>query len=103
MAGFKIMFADCSSLAKIRPVRDVSAVSSGRIKGNKPNCIAYMRKINGDNLNNIRFEVSRHFRIKKREYLNYKNNELATNSKNKIVDSSEVLGSRTLSTRYSKN
>jgi hypothetical protein len=46
MAGFKIMFVDCSSLVKTRPVRDVSAVSSGRIKGNKQNCSAYMIKQN---------------------------------------------------------
>jgi hypothetical protein len=38
-------------------------------------------KINGDNLNNIRREASRHFRYKKREYLKDKINELATNSK----------------------
>jgi hypothetical protein len=30
-------------------------------------------KINGDNLNNVRREASRHFRNKKREYLNSKN------------------------------
>jgi hypothetical protein len=40
-------------------------------------------EINGDNLNNIRCEASRHFRNKKREYLKDKINELATNSKNK--------------------
>jgi predicted metallo-beta-lactamase superfamily hydrolase len=40
-------------------------------------------KINGDNLNNIRCEASRHFRNKKREYLKNKINQLATNSKNK--------------------
>jgi hypothetical protein len=40
-------------------------------------------KVNGDNLNNIRWETSRHFRTKKREYLKDKIDELATNSKNK--------------------
>jgi hypothetical protein len=40
-------------------------------------------EINGDNLNNVRREASRHFRNKKREYLKDKINELATNSKNK--------------------
>jgi hypothetical protein len=40
-------------------------------------------KINGDNLNNVRREVSRYFRNKKREYPKDKINELATNSKNK--------------------
>jgi hypothetical protein len=39
-------------------------------------------EINGDNLNNIRCEVSRHFRNKKREYLKDKINEVASNSKN---------------------
>jgi hypothetical protein len=35
------------------------------------------KEINGDNLNNIRHETSRHFRNKKREYLKDKINELA--------------------------
>jgi hypothetical protein len=39
------------------------------------------REINGDNLNNIRRETSKHFR-KKREYVKDKINELAVNSKN---------------------
>jgi hypothetical protein len=42
-------------------------------------------EINGDNLNNVRRETSRHFRNKKREYLKGKINEFATNSKNKNV------------------
>jgi hypothetical protein len=42
-------------------------------------------EINGDNLNNIRLEGSRHFRNEKREYLEDKRNELATNSKNKNI------------------
>jgi hypothetical protein len=42
-------------------------------------------KINGDNLNNVRREASRHFRSKKRKYLKDKINELATNSKNKNI------------------
>jgi hypothetical protein len=42
-------------------------------------------EINGDNLNNIRHEASRHFRNKKRKYLKDKINELAMNSKNKNV------------------
>jgi hypothetical protein len=40
-------------------------------------------EINGDNLNTIRREASRHFRNKKREYLKNKINKLALNSKNK--------------------
>jgi glucan phosphorylase len=40
--------------------------------------------INGDNLN-VRREASRHFRNRNRKYLKDKINELATNSKNKII------------------
>jgi hypothetical protein len=40
---------------------------------------------NGHNLNNVRREASRYFRNKKREYLKYKINELAMNSKNKNI------------------
>jgi hypothetical protein len=39
-------------------------------------------EINGDNLNNISGENSRHFRNKKREYLKDKIDALAANSKN---------------------
>jgi hypothetical protein len=42
-------------------------------------------KINGDNLNNIRCEASRHFSNKKSEYPKDKINELAVNSKNKNI------------------
>ncbi|PNF33796.1 hypothetical protein B7P43_G10228 [Cryptotermes secundus] len=42
-------------------------------------------ELNGDNLNNIRRETSRHFRSKKREYLKDKIDELAMNSKNKNI------------------
>jgi hypothetical protein len=42
-------------------------------------------EINGDNLNNVTREASRHFRNKKREYAKDKINELATNSKNKSI------------------
>jgi hypothetical protein len=42
-------------------------------------------EINGDNLNNVRREASRYFRNKKREYLDDKINEVATNSKNKNI------------------
>jgi hypothetical protein len=42
-------------------------------------------EINGDNLNNVRREASRHFRNEKREYLKDKINDLATNSKNKNI------------------
>jgi hypothetical protein len=43
------------------------------------------REINGDNMNNVRYEANRHFRNKKREYLKDKINELAINSKNKNI------------------
>jgi hypothetical protein len=36
-------------------------------------------EINGDNLNNVRLEASRHFRNNKRDYLKGKINELETN------------------------
>ncbi|PNF25843.1 hypothetical protein B7P43_G11138 [Cryptotermes secundus] len=42
-------------------------------------------KMNGDNLNNIRHEMSSHFWNKKREYLKDKIDELAMNSKNKNI------------------
>jgi hypothetical protein len=40
-------------------------------------------QMNGNNLQNLRCETSRTFRIKKREYLKGKINELETNNKNK--------------------
>jgi hypothetical protein len=40
---------------------------------------------NGDNLNNVRREASRHFRNENRKYLKDKINELTTNSKNKNI------------------
>jgi hypothetical protein len=39
--------------------------------------------VNEDNLSNVRREASRHFRIKKREYVKDKINKLESNSKNK--------------------
>jgi hypothetical protein len=39
----------------------------------------------GDNLNNIRRGISRHFRNKKREYLKNKINEVASNKNNKNI------------------
>jgi hypothetical protein len=42
-------------------------------------------EINGNKLNNIRRETSRHFRNKRREYLKDKFDELATKSKNKNI------------------
>jgi hypothetical protein len=42
-------------------------------------------KINGDNLNNIRLEASRHFRNKNREYLKDRIDEIAMNGKNKNI------------------
>jgi hypothetical protein len=43
------------------------------------------REINGDNLNNIRRETSRHFMNKKWEYLKDNINELAINGKKKNI------------------
>jgi hypothetical protein len=42
-------------------------------------------EINGDNLNNVIHEASRHFRNKKRQYMKDKINELATNIRNKNI------------------
>jgi hypothetical protein len=42
-------------------------------------------KINGNNVNNKVHEANRYFRNKKREYLKYEINGLATNSKNKDI------------------
>jgi hypothetical protein len=41
--------------------------------------------VNEDNLSNVRWEASRHFRKKKREYLRDKIDELESNSKNKNI------------------
>jgi hypothetical protein len=41
---------------------------------------------NGDNLKNVRREASRHFRNKERKYLKDRINLLATNSKNKNIE-----------------
>jgi hypothetical protein len=54
-------------------------------KGAKLQWLQDPNEVNGDNLNNVRREASRHFRNKKREYLKDKINELATNSKNKNI------------------
>jgi hypothetical protein len=43
------------------------------------------KEINGDNLKIVRRKASRCFRIKKREYLKEKINELATNSKKRNI------------------
>jgi hypothetical protein len=47
--------------------------------------LQHQSQINGDNLNNVRCEVSRHFRNKKKAHLRDKINELATGSKNKNI------------------
>jgi hypothetical protein len=47
--------------------------------------LQYPSEVNGNNLNNVRREASRHFRNKKREYLKDRINELATNSKKKSI------------------
>jgi hypothetical protein len=41
--------------------------------------------VNEDNMSNVRREASRHFRKKKRVYLNDEINELESNSKNKNI------------------
>jgi hypothetical protein len=49
-------------------------------------------EINGDNLNYVTCEASRHFRAKRRKYLKQKINELARNSKNR--NSKDLYGSK---------
>ncbi|PNF21339.1 hypothetical protein B7P43_G02097 [Cryptotermes secundus] len=51
----------------------------------KLQCLQDPSELNGDNLNNIRRETSRHFRNKKRQYLKDKIDELAMNSRNKNI------------------
>jgi hypothetical protein len=55
----------------------------GQRKQAKLHWLQDQRAINGNNLNNISREVSRHFRNKKREYLKDRINTLAMNSKSK--------------------
>jgi hypothetical protein len=43
-------------------------------------------QINGNNLQNIRHEIGRTFRKKKREYLKGKINDLENNNKTKILE-----------------
>jgi hypothetical protein len=47
--------------------------------------VAKYKRINGDNLQNLRRETSRTFRNKKMEHLKFKINELETNNKNKNI------------------
>jgi hypothetical protein len=54
-------------------------------KQNKLQWLQDPREINGDNRNNIRCEVSRHFSNKKRACLKDKIDELARNSMNKNI------------------
>jgi hypothetical protein len=47
-------------------------------------------EINGDNMNNIRCEASRHFNNKKKEYLKDRILEPAMNGKNKDIREIEI-------------
>jgi hypothetical protein len=58
-------------------IRSKETSQIAMITGSEPN--------KWDNLNNVRYEASKHFRNKKREYLQDKINELATHSKNKNI------------------
>jgi hypothetical protein len=49
-----------------------------------------------DNLNKVRREASRHYRNKKKEYLNAKIEELETNSKIKKIKETSLGASMTL-------
>jgi hypothetical protein len=76
----------CFELKKLMPWFDkgCSTLLVER-KQAKLQCIQDPSEINGDNLNNVRCEASRLLRNKKREYLNDKINEFATNSMNKKI------------------
>jgi hypothetical protein len=56
-----------------------------RGKQDKIKCLQNPSQVNGDIMGNIRREESRTFRIKKREYLKNKINELEISSKNKNI------------------
>jgi hypothetical protein len=53
--------------------------------------VQHLSKINGDNLNNIRQEASRHFRNKKMEYLKDKIIKLTMNSKHRNTCTEEEM------------
>jgi hypothetical protein len=53
--------------------------------------LQYPRERNGDNLDNIRRETSRHIRNKKREYTKHKIDELATNRTAELAAAQEGL------------
>jgi hypothetical protein len=57
----------------------------GQRKQSKLQLLQDPSRINGNNLNNIRHEVSKHYRNKMMEYLKDKINELAMNSKKKNI------------------
>jgi hypothetical protein len=54
-------------------------------KQTKLQWLQFPSEINGDNLNNIKCETSRHFRNKNEEHLKDKINELSANNKNKKI------------------
>jgi hypothetical protein len=54
-------------------------------KQTKLQCLQNQSKTNGDNLNNVRYEISTTFRNKKEKYLEEKINEIETNSQNKNI------------------
>jgi hypothetical protein len=74
---------DYYELRKLRPWFDEGCPKLlHQRKQAKLQCLQNPSEINGDNLNNVRHEASRHFRNKEMEYLKDKINELAMNNKN---------------------
>jgi len=65
----------------------MSNVYDFSIKGSRLKCSGYrfQKQSNVDNLNNVRREATRHFRNKKKKYLEAKIDELVTNSENRNI------------------
>jgi hypothetical protein len=76
----------CSELKKHMPwFNEACSELLGQRKQAKLLWLQDPSEINGDNVKNLRCEVSRHFRNEKREYLKDKINKLGINSKNKNI------------------
>jgi hypothetical protein len=72
-------------LAKHKPWLDAGCSKLSDQRKAKLQWLQDQSKINGANLNNVRCEISKYFRNKKREYIKDKMNELAANSRTRIL------------------
>jgi hypothetical protein len=59
---------------------------SDQEKEDKLYFLQHPSEINGSNLNSVRYEVKGNFMSKKQEYLRQKINELATNSRKRMLE-----------------